>query len=185
MERLVHEARASVCITKRLYAIPDLLLVVGSRSTHDQAHRPDIVETDMRTADALAGLSLEEVRVGRAQHQATGILVNRVVHVHTTQERQSQQARYVSVVHENTAAVTIHLEGVYLTEFRMLHDSVFLHGLLYLTRQRLATVGQVRVISYDTKNLSHLAKRGDSEQVRWYQEAEQRSVVGRTERRDD
>ena len=180
MERLVHEARASVRITKRLYAIPDLLLVVGSRSTHDQAHRPDIVE-----ADALAGLSLEEVRVGRAQHQATGILVNRVVHVHTTQERQSQQARYVSVVHENTAAVTIHLEGVYLTEFRMLHDGVFLHGLLYLTRQRLATAGQVRVISYDTKNLSHLTKRGDSEQVRWYQEAEQRSVVGRTERRDD
>ena len=29
MERLVHEARASVRITKRLYAIPDLLLVVG------------------------------------------------------------------------------------------------------------------------------------------------------------
>mgnify|MGYP003197912782 FL=1 len=78
MERLVHEARASVRITKRLYAIPDLLLVVGSRSTHDQAHRPDIVETDMRTADALAGLSLEEVRIGRTQHQAAGILVNRV-----------------------------------------------------------------------------------------------------------
>ena len=67
----------------------------------------------------------------------------------------------------------------------MLYDGVFLHGLLYLVGQRLATAGQIRVVSYGTKNLRDMAKRGDSEQVRWYQEAEQRSVVGRTERRDD
>ncbi len=61
----------------------------------------------------------------------------------------------------------------------------FFTASVYLTRQRLATTGQVRVISYGTKNLSHLTKRGDSEQVRWHQEAKQRSVVGRTERGDD
>ena len=59
VERFVHESGIGIRVAKHLDTFADFLVVVCRVTAHDDTHRPDISETDMRTADAFAGFALE------------------------------------------------------------------------------------------------------------------------------
>ena len=181
----MHQTGAPIGVTQGLDAIADLRLVLGGRRTHDQAHRPNIVKSDVRATDTFRCLALEEIGIVPAPYQTTGVLIDRIVNGYTAQERQCQEARHIGIVHEDTCPKAIHLIRIDLAELRMLHDRVLLHSLFHLRSQRLAASRQVVVLSHRAQNLRCLTQRGDGEQVGRNQEAEQRSVVRGTERRED
>ena len=64
VERFVHETGFAVGIAQHFYAVTYLFVVVGRVATHDNTHRPNKVETDVRATDTFAGFPFEEVWVG-------------------------------------------------------------------------------------------------------------------------
>ena len=77
----VHETGVAVRITEHFYTVAYFFGVVGRIASHDDTHRPDKVETDVRTADTFACLAFIEVGVQRTQNQFAGILVDRIVYI--------------------------------------------------------------------------------------------------------
>ena len=109
--------------------------VVGRIASHDDTHRPDKVETDVRTADTFACLAFIEVGVQRTQNQFAGILVDRIVYIDASQIRHSQQTGDIGIVHENVVIETVCFEGIYLSEFGVFYNTVFLDGGSYFVGQ--------------------------------------------------
>ena len=85
IEGLVHKAGAGVGLHQGLDAPLDLLVVLGREGLHHYAHRPDVVVADVRTADSLAGLTFEEIRVVLAPNEPAGVLVDRIVHINISE----------------------------------------------------------------------------------------------------
>ena len=67
----------------------------------------------------------------------------------------------------------------------MFNDTILLDSSLYLIRQRFATTGKSGILLDLTHHLSQLTQGGNGKQVRRNQEPEQRSIIRRTERRDN
>ena len=122
IERFVHEARPGVGRHQHFDTAFDLRVVRRGESLHHDAHRPGHVVTDMRSSDALARRTAEEIGIRRAPHEAAGVLINRVLHVHIAQIRHGQQTRNVRVVHQEAVAVAVNLESIDFTEIRMVAD---------------------------------------------------------------
>ena len=69
VEGLVHEARARIGGQQLAHTPGDFLIVVGRKSLHHDAHGPDEVIGRVGTADALAGLALEEAGIVLAPYR--------------------------------------------------------------------------------------------------------------------
>ena len=89
----------------------------------------------MRATDTFAGFTFEEVRIGRAEHQLTGVLVYRIVYVDTSQVRHSQQTGDIRVVHEYVIVETVCFKRIHFAEFRMLYNSIFLDSSSHFVSQ--------------------------------------------------
>ena len=185
IEGFVHEAGAGVGLHQGLHAPFDLLVVLGRECLHHDAHRPDVVVADVRAADSLAGLAFEEIWIVIAPDKPAGVLVDRIVDVNVSEIGHCQEARNVGVIHQEPVAETIHLEGEDLAVLGVVHDSIFIKSLLHFGGEVEAFLREFLVVINIREDLGSLAQRGDSEEVGWNEELEDRGVVRRTESRGD
>ena len=135
----------------------------------------------MRTADSLAGLAFEEIRIVLAPDEPAGVLVDRIVNVNISEIGHRQKARHVGIVHHQLVAETVHLKGEDLAVLRVVHDGIFIESFLHFGGEVEAFLREFLVVVDLGEDLGGLAQRGDSEEVGRNQEFEHRGVVGRTE----
>ena len=121
----MHKAGSGFCIHQHLHASFNLFIVLACEGFHHDAHRPNHVVADVRTSNAFACRTFEEVWVILAPYETTGVLVNRIVDVHIAQIGQCDKARYIGVVHQKVVAETVYLEGIDGAVFGMVVGSVF------------------------------------------------------------
>ena len=112
----------------------------------------------MWSANALACLTFEEVRIVEAPYKTAGILINRIINRHITQIRHCQQARNVGVVHQHVVTKTVHLESINLSVFGMIVNGIFLQGCFHFVCQSLAFIGQSRLFIHGCQYLGCLAE---------------------------
>ena len=182
---LVHKAGAGVGLHQGLHAPFDLLVILRCKGLHHDAHWPDVVVADVRAADSLAGLAFEEIRIVLAPDKPAGVLVDRIVDVNVSEIGHCQEARNVGVIHQEPVAETIHLEGEDLTVLGVVHDGIFIKSLLHFGGEVKAFLCEFLVVINIREDLGGLAQRGDSEEVGWNEELEDRRVIRRTECRGD
>ena len=92
-EGLVHEARSGVGGHQGDNAVADLLVVGRREGTHHDAHGPDHLHTDMRTADAFARRAAPEIGIVVAPDEAAGVFIHGVRALHIAQVGHRQQRR--------------------------------------------------------------------------------------------
>lgn len=185
IEGLVHKSCAGIGLHQCLDAPFDLLVVLGRECLHHYAHWPDVVVADVRTADSLAGLAFEEIRIVLAPDEPAGVLVDRIVDVNVTEVGHRQKARHVGVIHHQLVAETVHLEGEDLAVFRVVHYGIFIKGFLHFGGEVEAFLRKFLVVVDLGEDLGCLAQRGDCEEVGRNQKLKHRGVVGWTESRCD
>ena len=93
----------------------------------------------MRAANAFAGLTLEEIGVGAAPDKTAGVLVNGIRCHGRNQIAQREEGGRIGIVHHVGVAKAVHLEGIDVAKFRVLHHGILLQGRLHLIGQGGAT----------------------------------------------
>ena len=139
------------------------------------------VVTHMRTADTFASLALEEVRIVLAPHEASRVLVYRVISRHIAKIWHSQEARHIGIVHKQLVAKAVYLEGIDVAILRMVVDSIFLECRLHLVGQIRAALCCRRVIVHLGEDVGSLAQTTHRHEVGRHEEEICRGIVGRTE----
>ena len=79
VEGFMHKSCIRIRVAQHLDSFADLFFVTGRITTHDDAHRPNEIVSDMGTTDSFARLTLEEIGIAIAQEQFAGILIDRVL----------------------------------------------------------------------------------------------------------
>ena len=181
----MHEARPGIGVDEHLHAAQYLLVAGRCEGAHHDAHGPHHVIAHVGPADALAGLSAEEVGVVVAEHEAPRVLVDGVVDADVAQVGHGQQRRHVGVVHEVVVAEAVYLEGVDGAVLRVLVHGVLAERLLHLVGQRAAVARQLCVAVHACQYVCGLAQRRYGEEVRGHQIEEDGGVVAGAEGRAD
>ena len=79
----------------------------------------------MRTTDTVESRTLEEVRVtGLVGNHPAGVLVRLVARVKEAEIGQRQERGDIGIVHKNTRAIAVNLEGINITVFGVVEDAV-------------------------------------------------------------
>ena len=112
----------------------------------------------MRSANTFACLALEEVRIVLAPHELTGILINRIIHIHIAQIRHRKQTRHIGIVHQEVIAETVYLECINLTVFRVIVYRIFLQCCLYFLCQVFTFLSQSSLLIHLLKDFSSFAQ---------------------------
>ena len=185
MKGFVHESGSPVGVYERFDASFDLRVVVAGQSPHDQAHGPDHVGADMRSADPFGRRAPEEIGVRFAPYETPGVPVDGIVLRDVSQIGHGEQAGDVGIVHQQAVAETVCFESVDLPELRMVADGMLFQGLFDLVGERFAGGCQGFVAVYRAQDLRSLAQRRDGEEVGRNQKRKGRGVVRRPERRGD
>ena len=135
----------------------------------------------MRSAYSLGSLSAEEIWIGLAPDELPRILPYRVIERNAFEIRHGEKARHIGIVHEIFVAESVHLEGINLSELRMIHNCIFLQGRLHLGSEGTAFLREFLLPVHSLENLGSLTQCADSKEIGRNQEIECGSVVGRTE----
>ena len=185
VEGFVHEARIGIRRHQHFDASLYFLVALAGESLHHDAHRPNHVVSHVRTTDAFACCTLEEVRIAVAPYKSASVLIDRVVDVHIAQVGHGEEAWHIGIVHKEMIAESVYLERIDGTELRMVVSGIFLQGCLYFVGQVQALLSRVAVLVYGIENLGCLAEGSHRKEVRWHEELKGSGIVRRAEGRYD
>ena len=135
VERFVHKSGTTVCISQHPDTLTYFTVIVRSKCTHNNTHRPNHIVTDMRATDSFACFSFEKERIILTPDQFTGIPVNRIFRRDSFQIGHRQQTRHIGIVHKVVVTEAIDLKGIYFPIFRMVYDSIFMDSGLHFVGQ--------------------------------------------------
>ena len=158
MERLMHKARPSIRITKLLQTSTYFFGIIRCKSLHNDAHRPDIIQSHMRASYPFTGFSFKEIRIIAAPYHFTGILINRIFKRTITQIRRSQQTGYIGIVHTKRVTKTVDLKGINTSTNRMIESTIPTDSCIHFICQCYTFSGEVLVSINFILYLSQLAQ---------------------------
>ena len=174
----MHEARAGVGRLERCQAARNFLLIATGERAADNAQRPDHSQPGVRAAQALGSRASIEERIVLAEREGSRVAIHRVRSGQAAEVRHRQQARHAGVIHEQRAAIAIHLEGVDLAARRVLRLSVHGQPVADFGGEIAALPRKAGVVEHSAVDLAQLFQRGHREEGRRNQEGEDAGVVG-------
>src|SRR5258706_7183779 len=141
----MHETCSSVSVLQPVKALRDLALVAAGQATHEDGHGPDHVVPGVWPTNTLCCLAAEEVRIARAERKRSGAPIDRIILAAASQAWKPEQARCVSIVHEELIAKTIDFIGPDLAVLSADRFCIPRHGCFHFLRQDVAFSGKLLI----------------------------------------